>query len=203
MPSIETLFRDLIEARTSEEVRLALTRVGNTPDTDIRSTFGPLQLRWEPFGDNLSNISSIGLGTKPGRSLTERLTNAIDAILEDRASTTLPAPESSRAAAQQWFGRPVTGPDDGLYKWKYEHTKYDRLINVVLLPSGVETAPTIDVIDAGVGLAASAFRRTILSLQAGNKLTKRYLIGAFAPTARSKSSTCGRVKLLQVMRGDG
>jgi hypothetical protein len=190
MPTLETLFRDLIDARTSEDVRTALSRVGDSPDIDIRSSFGPLNLRWEPFGDNLSNISSIGLGTKPGRSLTERLTNAIDAILEDRASASLPSPDSSRNAAQQWFGRPITGPDDGLYKWKFEGTKHDRLINVLLLPSGVESAPTVDVLDAGIGLAASAFRRTILSLQGGNKLTKRYLIGAFGQGGAATLSFC-------------
>jgi hypothetical protein len=190
MVSIESLFAELIKSRTSEEVRTALSRVGDSPDVDIRSTFGPLNFRWEPFGDNLSNISSIGLGTKTGRSLTERLTNAIDAILEDRANPSLPSPESSRIAAQQWFGRPITSSDDGLYKWKFEGTKYDRLINVVLLPSGVEFAPTVDTLDAGVGLAAPAFRRTILSLQGGNKLTKRYLIGAFGQGGAATLSFC-------------
>ena len=190
MVTIESLFRDLIEARTSEDVRKALSRVGDSPDVDIRNTFGPLHLRWEPYGDNLSNISSIGLGTKTGRSLTERLTNAIDAILEDRAIASLPSPDSSRIAAQQWFGRPITAPDDGLYKWNFEGTKYDRLINVVLLPSEIESAPTIDVLDAGVGLLATAFRRTILSLQGGNKLTKRYLIGAFGQGGAATLSFC-------------
>src|SRR5207249_2827813 len=41
------------------------------------------------------------------------------------------------------------------------------------------TAPTIDVLDQGIGLRSEEFPDTILSLQRGNKLTKLHLIGAF------------------------
>jgi len=190
MVDTNTLFESLLAARTSEHVRSALAAVGDTADVDIRTPFGSLGLRWEPYGDNLSNISTIGLGTKPGKSLTERLTNAIDAVLEDRASPGITPPGSSRLAAQQWFGRPVTGPDDGLYKWSFDGSKYDRLFHIVLLPSGIESAPTVDVIDNGVGIPHNQFRNTILSLQAGNKLTKRYLIGAFGQGGAATLAFC-------------
>jgi len=190
MASLDELFSALIAARTSADVRAALAAIGDSPDLDIRTDFGPLKLRWEPFGDNLSNISSIGLGTKPGRSLTERLTNAIDAVLEERARKAVSLPDSSRLAAQQWFGRPITGPDDGLYKWPHEGSKFERLVHVVLLPSSVKTAPTLDVLDEGIGIAPNNFRKTILSLQAGNKLTKRYLIGAFGQGGAATLAFC-------------
>lgn len=190
MASLEKLFSALTSSRSSADVRGALAAVGDTAELDIRTNFGPLNLRWEPFGDNLSNISSIGLGTKPGRSLTERLTNAIDAILEERARKAVALPDSSRMAAEKWFGRPITGPDDGLYKWPFEESKFDRLVHVVLLPSGVKTAPTVDVIDEGIGIAPNNFRKTILSLQGGNKLTKRYLIGAFGQGGAATLAFC-------------
>lgn len=190
MASFEDLFSALILSRTSNEVCAALAAVGDSVDSDIRTDFGTLNLRWEPFGDNLSNISSIGLGTKPGRSLTERLTNAIDAILEERARKAVTLPGSSRIAAEQWFGRPITGPEDGLYKWTFEGSKFDRLVHVVLLPSGVKSAPTLDVLDEGIGILPGNFRKTILSLQAGNKLTKRYLIGAFGQGGAATLSFC-------------
>lgn len=186
----EDLFAELIAARTANEVRTALKKVGDTPEVDIQTDFGQLGLRWEPFNDDLSNISSIGLGTKPGRSLTERVTNAFDAVLEERARKVSVLPDTSRQAAQQWFGRPITAPDDGLYKWNFEGTKYDRMVHVVLLPSGVESAPTLDVLDEGVGIDPDAFRNTILSLHRGNKLTKRYLIGAFGQGGASTLAFC-------------
>jgi hypothetical protein len=188
--TLEQLFNKLIAGRTAEEFTQALEAVGDSPEIDIQKQFGPLKLRWEPFGDRMSNISSIGLGTKPGRSLTERLTNAMDAVLEERARKAATFPDSSRIAAQQWFGRPITGPEDGLFQWKFEGTKADRFVNVVMLPSGMETAPTVDVMDEGVGIAPCDFRSTILSLQAGNKLTKKYLIGAFGQGGAATLSFC-------------
>lgn len=188
--TIDDLFARLVDARTPAEFASALKLAGDSADLDIGTTFGPLNLRWEPFGDRLSNISSIGLGTKPGRSLTERLTNAMDAVLEERARKTAASPDSSRAAAQQWFGRPITGPEDGLYQWKFEDSKFDRLVHVVLLPSGSDTAATVDVTDEGVGISPDKFRSTILSLQAGNKLTKKYLIGAFGQGGAATLSFC-------------
>lgn len=190
MATTEELFSALIAAKTSDDVRAALVAVGDSADLDIQSDFGPLGLRWEPFGDRLSNISSIGLGTKPGRSLTERLTNAIDAVLEERARKAAALPDSSRIAAEKWFGRPITGPDDGLYKWNFGGGKSDRLVHVALLQSNVKAAPTLDVLDEGIGIAPNDFRKTILSLQAGNKLTKRYLIGSFGQGGAATLSFC-------------
>ena len=178
--TLPELFNALIQSRESSEVRKILAEVGDSGDGEIDTPFGPLGLLWHAFDDSLSNVSSIGLGTKPGRSLTERVTNAMDAVLEARVpSGVAKLPTSCRQAAKQWFGRPVTGPDDGLFRWKYSDSDYDRLIDVVLLPSGSETAPTIDVLDKGIGLRPADFPDTILSLQRGNKLTKLHLIGAF------------------------
>lgn len=177
--TVEVLFDSLLRATTPTEVRALLRRVGDHPDVDIGERFGELGLRWHPFNDSLSNISNIGLGTKSGRSLTERLTNAIDAVLESRASSTGNNPESCRIAANQWFGRPISGPDDGLFRWNYDGRGYDRLTQVLLLPGDSETAPAVDVLDQGIGLLPDAFPETILSLTRGNKLSKLHLIGAF------------------------
>src|SRR5262249_4775986 len=95
----------LLAARTCEDVRHILEGIGDHAQLDLDQPFGPFNLCWHAFGNNPSNQSSIGLGTKPGRSLTERLTNAIDAILEDRVPANVPPPHSAREAAQLWFGR--------------------------------------------------------------------------------------------------
>lgn len=172
------LLRKLLAARTSGEVKQVLVSIGDRPDVSLDQPFGD-GFRWHAYGNNLSNLSSIGLGTKPGRSLTERLTNALDAVLEDRCPSGVALPDSPRIAAERWFGRPISGPDNGLYKWDYSESDSDKRVAVVLLPSGNENAPTVDIIDDGIGIAAEHFANTILSLHESNKMSKRYLIGAF------------------------
>jgi len=174
---IRDVFDHLAAARTNGEVLEVLRMVGDHPALSLDEQFGPFGLAWHAFGDNPSNISTIGLATKPGRSLTERLTNAIDALLEERALSGVAVPSSSREAAQQWFGRNATGPDDGLYRSNVQNV--DRRTSVVLLSSDEVSAATVDVIDEGIGIRPERFPGTILSLQEGNKIQKRYLIGSF------------------------
>ncbi len=175
----ESLLRALLSSIKSSDIRKILEEIGDYGSAELDQPFGPFQFCWHAFGNNPSNISSIGLGTKPGRSLTERYTNGTDSIFEDRAPAGVPLPRSAREAAQQWFGRPVSGPEDGLFNWNYSEHDYDRRISVILLNSGDETAPTVDVLDDGIGIQPDMFSSTILSLQSGNKITKWYLIGAF------------------------
>lgn len=184
------LFEELIGTTSSRRVAGVLAEYGDRPDVQLDERFGELGLFWHPYGDNASNVSSIGLARDPGRSLIERITNAIDAILDERYDPSVIPPRSARLAARQWFGRPVTGPDDGLFKWRFSDQGYDRRIHVILQSSDGELAPTIDVIDDGVGILPEDFPGTILSLQSGNKIRKSYLIGAFGQGGSSTLSFC-------------
>jgi hypothetical protein len=188
--SLKSLLHALLNARSSAEIKSILDEIGDSADVGLDTAFGTLGLQWHAFGDNLSNVSSIGLGTKPGRSLTERLTNATDALLEDRVQPNVATPTSARNAAKTWFGRPITGPDDGLFKWDYSSQELDRRISLVLLPSGNENAPTVDVVDDGIGIKPEHFPQTILSLQGGNKINKWYVIGAFGQGGASTLAFC-------------
>jgi hypothetical protein len=174
----DLLTRFLYES-SSPAIKEILEEVGDSSDIGLDTPFGQLNLFWHPYGGNSSNWSTIGLATKAGRSLTERITNAIDAVLEERAAASPSKPTSPQRAASEWFGRPITGADSGLYNWEYSDGQYDKKVAVVLLRSENENAPTIDVLDYGIGLSAEQFPKTILSLQSGNKLDKKYLLGAF------------------------
>jgi len=184
----QALLVAMLKCQTRRAMLDELRALGDDDEVGLNEPFGPHGVRWLPFGGNASNISTIGLGTKPGKSLTERITNAMDALLEERAqqSTAGDPPESPRHAAQEWFGRPMSGPDSGLYLGL--PAAIDKRISVVMLASGVDEGPTIDVLDHGVGLAPSELAGTILSLQAGNKIRKRHQIGAFG---QGGSSTLG------------
>src|SRR5579872_4429720 len=176
----KALLTALLDARGSQDVQSILAEVGDPASHALDTPFGPLGLRWHAFGNNPSNLSTIGLGTKPGRSLTERITNAMDAIIEQRVPNDGgPLPAAARVAALAWFGRPITGASGGLYRWDYQKQGMEQLISVVLGAGAAESEHIVDVIDDGVGIAPEQFPRTILSLHSGNKITKWYLIGAF------------------------
>jgi hypothetical protein len=70
----------------------------------------------------------------------------------------------------------VSGPDDGLFNWDYGEQSADRRFSIVISASGNEAAPTIDVIDDGIGISPEDFPGTILSLQRANKIQKWHLI---------------------------
>ncbi len=179
-----------LSARSTKDVQTILTALGDHPQAALDEPFGPHQFQWHAFGNNASNLSTIGLGTKPGRSLTERITNAVDAVLEDRLPPGIIPPPSPRAAAQSWFGRPISGPDDGLFKWDYSEYGIDRRIAVVLSQGGDESDYIVDVVDDGTGIAPDDFASTILSLQSGNKIRKWYLIGAFGQGGAATLAFC-------------
>src|SRR5437667_2570597 len=173
------LFEALISATGSEEVRNILSGIGDFDKATLNVPFGKHRLLWRPFGGKESNVSTTGLGTKPGRSLTERITNAMDAILEDRVVPGVAPANSPRRAANAWFGRPISTSDAGLFSWANKPADFDKHIHVVLQQSDQEESPTIDVLDDGIGIKGAEFPSTILSLQSGNKIRKRHLIGAF------------------------
>ena len=178
--TVQELFNQLLKTTTPLEVRNILTEIGDVTDIGLDNPFGKLKLHWHPYGDKTSNYSTIGLASKPGRSITERITNAIDAVLEEHALKVSPTkPTSPQAAVNEWFGRPFSTADTGLFNWKYGEGNYDRKAGLILSDSGNEEAPTVDVLDFGIGITPDNFPETILSLQKGNKITKKYLVGAF------------------------
>ena len=191
MTDLTTLFSNLLAATTSDRVLSILRGLGDRSDQAPGAPIGSSGLEWRLFGDTLSNQSSIGLGTKAGRSITERVTNGFDAILERRAQQHQGAlPQSPALAAERWFGRPMTGPDTGLFSWKYSEDQYDRLVSMVLLTSDKAGTATIDVMDRGSGIPNATLPTTILSLQQGNKITKRYLVGAYGQGGSATLSFC-------------
>lgn len=191
--NIEELFKQLLRTTTPAEMKKILAEIGDVTDIGLDRPFGKLQLHWHPYGNKTSNYSTIGLASKPGRSLTERITNAIDAVLEGRSLSAATVPISPQAAVNEWFGRPYSGPDAGIFNWKYEQGNNDRKVGVILTESGVKEAPTVDVLDFGIGILPEKFATTILSLQEGNKSRKKYLVGSFGQGGASTIDYCDYV----------
>jgi hypothetical protein len=134
---------------------------------------------WKPVGGISNNSGAIEISSDPAETLNERITNAIDAVLErewQENHLSDPQPGSPREAAEWWFKIP-RGKLSGLSQ--QERRKLAERIQIILLESGVEKRPTILVKDTGIGQHPSDFEKTLLSLHLDNKIEKHFLMGAY------------------------
>jgi hypothetical protein len=147
---------------------------------------------WRPVGDREGNYGSINIGSDPGHAFIERVTNAIDAVIEREALRTLQKgkiknqPSSPREAVETWFGLPggrlygvPAQPHKGMPKNALNRQKLAGDIFVRLYESSNKKQPTVEVTDLGVGLTSAMVPHTILSLNETNKVNKPYLAGAY------------------------
>jgi hypothetical protein len=197
MPVLDanSLLRTLLAATTSLEYRNILGQLGDKDDLSFDIPFGPHSLVWKTYGDDQSNISTINIATKPGRTIAERITNGIDALLEQRVAPNTASPASAREAAQTWFGRPIPITDAQTARW-YRKGQFDRKVHVILLPGDLPTHPTIDVFDSGIGILPDKFPTTILSLHQGNKIDKFYQVGLFGQGGSASLGFCNYILIV-------
>lgn len=136
---------------------------------------GPLRMR--PVGDRPNNIGTIGLGSDPALGLVERITNAMDAVLDlGHFMHNCDRPASPRDAARRWFGVPSSGLAD---MSEADRRRLGEAIRVVLEESGVAKRPTVVVEDRGIGQSPADFPRTLLSLNEQNKVNQPWNMGTY------------------------
>lgn len=135
---------------------------------------------WVPLGGKEGNYGLVNIGSDPGLAFVERVTNALDAVLERRAAQADPVLlavlDSPRDAARELFDIP-----DGRL------SNLDPLTRAELAQTTAITVrdgarvdrPTLDVRDFGIGIAPERMADTILNLAGSNKLAKPYLAGAY------------------------
>jgi hypothetical protein len=138
---------------------------------------------WRAVGDRENNFGQINIGSDPGFALIERVTNAIDGVLEGayalerRTQPSRKLPVTPREAAERWFQVPsgrvrnLSIPD--------RQKLADRI--VISLHPGTEgkSHPTLRIRDLGVGLTPGLLPKTILALGEANKIDKPFLAGAY------------------------
>jgi hypothetical protein len=138
---------------------------------------------WRPVGDNEANYGLINIGSDPGHALIERVTNAIDAVVEREALRSFKrdpgsgVPRSPREAVDTWFGVPG-GRVANLGDPSSRQPLADQVV-VRLLEGSQRRRPTVTIRDFGIGLTAAQIPKTILSLSGSNKIDKPYLAGAY------------------------
>lgn len=133
---------------------------------------------WVPVGGKENNRGPIEVSANPGRSLVERLTNGIDAVLEAEYERHRGVPEcrSPRQAATAWIGI----PDQGLSAMTpAQRQTIAKRIAIKLMPGEDRQSRLIEIRDFGIGLKPEEMPETILSLNASNKIRKHHLAGTY------------------------
>lgn len=138
-------------------------------------------ISWLPVGNRQDNIATINIGTDPAAGVTERITNAIDAVLDlewhkQGEPTDVISP---RAAAESWFGIPEGRLRSFSKSSLGDIRALSQRIKVTLRDSENSSKPTVEIRDNGIGIKPEDFSKTILSLHGGNKLKKLFLMGAY------------------------
>lgn len=162
----QTLADALWSARTMEDVDSILEQVDELQGGSD----------WHPVGNRLNNTGTINMASDPSLALVERITNAMDAVL-DLGHLEHPGDEvgSSREAAQQWFGVPREGlgamSDD-------ERRALGDNVRMTMADSG-DDDPTVIFDDRGTGQHPSDFPKTFVSLNESNKVGKAWTLGTY------------------------
>jgi hypothetical protein len=168
-------------ARVTEEGALAsLIKAGSI--SVMRAAVRALSARgyrWAPLGDKEGNYGLVNIGSDPGIAFVERITNAIDAVIEDAAERADPKfvaeLESPREAVRALFAIPEgrLGPAVAL------DPALPGRVTVSLYDGASAGRPVLEVRDDGCGIAPDDAPATILNLAGSNKIAKPYLAGAY------------------------
>jgi len=158
-------FSALLRASTPADVERVIESLGDRID-------------WVPLGQNPDNYGIVKMGSEPFDGLAERITNAIDAMIEPEVelNPSLKVAQTPRDAVER-----IHGFKEGNLRYCPEE-KIPELatdIKVRFLDGSEAKCPTVEIIDRGIGQHPSDFPGTLLSLNRGYKVKKFYLIGAF------------------------
>jgi len=178
---INELFTILQTATSVSEIERAL-------DT-FESTHGQL-IQWVPVGGRENNVGTIEGSADPGRSIVERITNGIDAILEKEHEKHNGKPDcrTPREAAFSWMEVPLQGLSE---LTPTQRRGLSQQIAVKIQAGDGKEARLIEIRDEGIGITPENMRSTILSLNESNKIHKHYVAGMYG---QGGSSTFARSK---------
>jgi hypothetical protein len=168
---LQQLLAHLAQSRRLEEILEAAEK--------LESEHG---FHWLAVSGREGNYGSINIGSDPGHAFVERVTNAIDAVIEREAlrraakGMAKDMPASPREAVEAWFNVP-SGRVSKLPINKRQALADEVIIRI--LEGASKKQPTLEIIDHGIGLTPNLIPRTILSLNDTNKINKPYLAGAY------------------------
>lgn len=156
---------------------------------------------WAPIGGKENNRGPIEVSADPGRSLVERLTNGVDAILEAEYERHHGVPDcrSPRQAATAWVGVSERGLSE---MTPAQRQAVAKRVTISLLPGDGRQGRLIEIRDLGVGLTPEEMPNTILSLNESNKIRKHYLAGTYGQGGSSTFAISAYTLLASRRPGD-
>lgn len=176
MDDYDHLFDKALSAKTCQDVESIIHQLGD-------------RIEWVPLGNNKGNFGVVSMGAEPWDGLTERITNAIDAIIELEVER---APQLKKSVNPRKAVESVYGFQRG-YLRNGSQDKIRELasnIKVKFLDSESQRRPTVEVWDRGIGQHPSDFPRTLLGLNDDYKVSKLYLMGAFGQGGQTSFQHC-------------
>lgn len=146
---------------------------------DVRSLIADLpEVHWLPVGGKRGNYAQVNVASNPADALVEKITNGMDALIEEAVLMSGREDLSSpRAAVDQLLGVPK-GHIENITDDPTRRSMARNLI-VTLSNSGSPKSPTVVIKDCGIGQHPDDFARTLVSLNEDNKRRQMYLIGAY------------------------
>ena len=205
---METKFylKDILSLYTINDINAFQKMNGILSLDESRMKYDDIKDDWSLFGGNISNNSVIGILANGDNGIIERLTNAIDAVIElEKEKNSITSAKNPDTVISKAF------PKYSAMKKELSETEESKLNpkdaadRVMLLANdGISTTrPTFDIIDTGTGIKGKDFSSTILSLNHGNKISseKGYLIGAFGQGGSTSMSFSNATLIISKVEG--
>ena len=166
----------ILDAQTSTDVETIISSLGDSID-------------WVPFGNNVGNYGIISMGCDPYDGITERSTNAMDAMIELKVELD---PRLKSARTPREVVEAIYKIRDGNLKNASEEEigRMSKDIAIRFLGSKESRIPTIEIQDKGIGQHPRDFPNTLLGLNRDYKISKFYLIGSFGQGGQTSFANC-------------
>jgi len=134
------------------------------------------EIGYRPLGNRPNNAGTVEIPADSTFASVERITNAIDSIIELEVARTGIKPTNPVDAGIKLLGIPKGGIRE---MTPLARRELASRVTVTLEDSGVKKKPTLIITDKGIGIEPSDFPNTILSLNEQNKADKKYLMGTY------------------------
>jgi|GEM_PF-1433340 len=178
--------KEVLELYKSNQVDDFIERITGYTLNEKRLKYQDISNNWKYLGNTENNASPIGILKKGEKGIIERLTNAIDAVIEKQVEKHhIKSPQSVlkviEKAFPEYYKNLMHIYEDEGNQWRNQALDTENQVILAINDGSKSNKPTIDIIDKGIGLTGDQFDKTILSINQNNKISseKKYTIGAF------------------------